>query len=108
MTIAYTQSQIYTALKDAGFPQDTWHTMDAIAGAESSWLPDVIQAGQPYSTTGWGTWQITPGNSVPCIGIDHALLPLEANARAAWCKYTRQGYEAWSTWGSGVYRKYLR
>jgi len=59
--------------------------MTAIAGAESSYS-NAIQKEQPYATTGWGTWQITPGNSVPSIAVDLALLDLVTNARAALVK----------------------
>lgn len=106
----YTATEIYNALIAAGFPNDghTCQTMDAIAGAESSWLPDCIQQGEPYQTTGWGTWQITPGNEVPSVGVDHELLPLAVNARAAHYLWSRRGYEPWSTYNSGVYKRYLR
>lgn len=105
---AYTQQQIYAALGEAGFDESVWQIMDAIAGAESSWLRGVVQAGQPYATTGWGTWQITPGDSTPSVATDEGLLPLDVNARAAFVKFTAQGLQAWATWNSGVYKKYLR
>lgn len=108
MTSAYTQDQVYVALRAAGFPPNLLQTMDAIGGAESSWLIGCIQQGEPYSTTGWGTWQITPGNSEPLVGVDDELLPIRANARAAWLKYKAQGLDAWSTWKNGAYRRYLR
>lgn len=82
--------------------------MDAIAGAESSWLQNVVQQGQPYCLTGWGTWQITPGDSVPTVGVNQALLPIGINARAAFVKFKSQGLGAWTTWRNGVYKKYLR
>lgn len=105
---AYTRSEIWDALSEVGFPRSIWQIMDAIAGAESSWLRDVIQQDQPYATTGWGTWQITPGNSVPGVATDLALLPLATNARAALVKWQKQGLHAWSTYNSGAYQKYLR
>lgn len=104
----YNVHQIYNALIGAGFPNDTLRTMDAIAGAESSWQIGCIQQGEPYQTRGWGTWQITPGNEVPSVGIDHALLDLDTNARAAHALWRTRGFEPWSTYNSGVYKKYLR
>jgi Lysozyme like domain len=104
----YTAQEIHAALGAAGFDPTLWTVMDAIAGAESSWLPMVIQKGEPYDTTGWGTWQITPGNSEPSIGIDRQILPLLVNAKCAKVKYDAQGLEAWTTWRNGIYEKYVR
>jgi hypothetical protein len=106
--VQYTAIEVHQALESAGFPPELWTVFDAIAGAESSWLPMVIQQGEPYATTGWGTWQITPGNSVPAVGIDRQLLPIAVNARAAKVKYEAQGLDAWTTWRSGRYKLYLR
>lgn len=104
----FSHGQISQALLAAGFPASVIPTMVAIAGAESS-FSNAIQKGQPYKTTGWGTFQITPGNSVPSVGVDLQLLDLRLNARAAWYKYHTlgQGLHAWSTYTNGVYRKYL-
>ena len=104
----YTSLEVHTALVAAGFPDSLLVIMDAIGGAESSWLPNVIQQGQPYATTGWGTWQITPGDSVPSVGVDRQLLPIEVNARAAHAKWTTQGLDAWTTYRNGVFRRYIR
>jgi hypothetical protein len=104
----YTQAEIYVALRAAGFAEELLPTMDAIAGAESSWTIGCVQEGQPYRSTGWGTWQITPGNSEPAIGIDDQLLPLDTNARAAYAKWLVQGLHAWSTYTSGKYKSYAR
>lgn len=104
--ITYAHVDVRLALLSAGFATAELTTMLAIAGAESSWS-NAIQVGQPYQTTGWGCWQITPGNSVPTVGIDQALLDLYTNARAAWVKYAGQGFHAWSTFNSGVYERYV-
>lgn len=104
----YTVQEVADALTDVGFPANVIRTMTMIAGAESSWS-NAIQKFQPYDTTGWGTWQITPGNSVPAsIGQDMALLDLRTNARAALWKYQRQGLAAWSTYNSKVFLDYER
>jgi hypothetical protein len=81
----------------------------AITGAESSYLPGIIQQGQPYATTGWGLWQITPGNSESQFGQDYQLLDPWNNAEAAVAKYRDAGstFRPWSTYNDGAYLKYL-
>src|SRR5882757_5272196 len=98
--LRYTRQDILDALTAAGFPDWSLDTMAAIGVAESSWTT-AIQKGQPYATTGWGTWQITPGNSVPHVGVDMDLLDLHVNARAAMVKFSERGYHPWSTWTNG-------
>jgi hypothetical protein len=81
----------------------------AITGAESSFLPGILQPGQPYSTTGWGLWQITPGNSVPRYGTDFQLLDPWNNAEAAVSKYDAAGgFTPWTTWLDGAYAQFLQ
>lgn len=82
--------------------------MAAIAFPESGANPAAVQQGQPYATTGWGLWQITPGNSVPSVGINEALLDPLTNARAAVAKYNSQGLGAWTTFTSGAYKQFLQ
>lgn len=82
--------------------------MVAISLAESSGNPSAIQQGQPYARTGWGLWQITPGDSEPSVGKDHELLDPEKNAEAAYLKYKAQGLSAWSTYTSGAYARYMQ
>ena len=60
----------------------------AITGAESSYLPGIIQPGVDYcgsgaDKAGWGMWQITCGNSVPQYGTDFQVLDPWNNAEAA-------------------------
>jgi hypothetical protein len=102
----YTRAQILDALNTAGFPPSSLDIMAAVAVAESSWT-NAIQKGQPYATTGWGTWQITPGNSVPSVGVDMDLLDLYTNARAAHVKFMERGYLPWVTYTNGKYKQYL-
>ena len=90
----------------AGGPANVAVIMAAIAMAESGGR-NVIQQGQPYGTTGWGLWQITPGNSEPKFGVDQALLVPINNARAAVAKYQSQGLGAWTTYTSGAYKQFL-
>lgn len=94
----------------AGGPANVANVAAAIAFPESSANPGAIQQGQPYSTTGWGLWQITPGNSVPSVGTDRQLLDPLTNARAAVIKYKAAGnsFTPWTTYTSGAYRAYLQ
>lgn len=68
---------------------------------------NVIQQGEPYQTTGWGVWQITPGNSVPSVAVNNGLLSLIPNAKAAVAKVRSQGLGAWTTITSGAYAPYF-
>lgn len=105
-TISYSAAESYWTL--AGGPPSLAATMAAIASAESGLQPGVVQQGQPYATTGWGLWQITPGDSEPQIGTDKALLSPLTNAKAAVAKYNSGGLSQWTTYTSGAYRQYLR
>lgn len=105
--MAYSFAQLEAFAIQGGFPSSLAPTMAAIAMAESSGN-NVVQQGQPYSTTGWGLWQITPGNSVPSVGTDQALLNPVANAQAAWAKYQGQGLGAWTTYTSGAYKQFMQ
>jgi hypothetical protein len=93
----------------AGGPSSVAITAEAITGAESSFLPGILQPGQPYSTTGWGLWQITPGDSVPAYGEDYQLLDPWNNAEAAVFKYDAAGgFTPWTTYVDGAYENYLQ
>ncbi len=102
-----TFSQIEQTWIKAGGNPALAPTMAAIAEAESSGRPGAVQSGQPYSTTGWGLWQITPGNSVPSAGTNSALLNPIANAKAAIAKLNSQGLRAWTTYNDGAYRRFM-
>lgn len=84
-------AQVMAAWIKAGGPPNVAKTMAGIAMAESGDQPGIVQKGQPYSTTGWGLWQITPGNSEPKAGTDNALLDPVNNAKAALMKYQGAG-----------------
>jgi hypothetical protein len=80
----------------------------AITGAESGFNPRIVQQGQPYATTGWGLWQITPGNSEPQAGIDGQLLNGPSNAIAAVAKYRGAGgFSPWTTFEDGAYLRFM-
>lgn len=76
----------------------------AITGQESSRYPQIIQAGQPYATTGWGLWQITPGDSAPAFGINYALLNPLNNGKAAKWKFDQA--HGWSPWYADLFGRY--
>lgn len=104
----------YDAIKQlwiqAGGPPDAADTAAAITMPESSANPANVQQGQPYATTGWGLWQITPGNSVPSVGINQALLDPLTNARAAVAKFRAAGnsFSPWTTYVDGKYKQFLQ
>jgi hypothetical protein len=80
----------------------------AITGAESSFQPGIIQPDQPYSTTGWGLWQITAGNSVSQYGTDYQILDPWNNAEAAVSKFDAAGgFTPWTTYVDGAYTNFL-
>ena len=71
---------------------------------EASFAPGNIQLGQPYSTTGWGLWQITPGDSGNLTyGQDYQLLDPWNNAEQAALKCLNaqnagETYGCWTPW----------
>jgi hypothetical protein len=94
----------------AGGPGGGWaHIAAAITGAESGFRPGAVQQGQPYATTGWGLWQITPGNSEPQFGVNQALLNPMNNAGAAVAKFRGAGYTfaPWTTFMDGAYLQFM-
>jgi hypothetical protein len=107
--MGYTYSQLEGYWTGAGGSAATAPIAAAIAMAESAGS-DVIQQGQPYSTTGWGVWQITPGNSEPQIGTDSQLLNPQTNAKAAVAKWEAAGksFAPWTTFTSGKYLQFLK
>jgi Lysozyme like domain len=103
--LSFSQVENYWIM--AGGPAAVAPIMAAISTAESGRDANAIQQGQPYATTGWGLWQITPGDSEPQIGTNEQLLNPLTNARAAVAKYNSQGLGAWTTYTSGIYERYL-
>lgn len=102
-------AQIYNWAVAAGFNPAAAVVMTAITYPESGGHPGIVQSGQPYATTGWGLTQITPGNSVPSVGVNEQLLDGATNLRAAFVKYSAAGnsFRPWTTYTSGAYRGYL-
>jgi hypothetical protein len=90
----------------------------AITGAESSFLPGIIQPGVDYcgsgaDKAGWGLWQITCGNSVPQYGTDFQVLDPWNNAEEAVYKCVQDmdaGFNCftpWTTYNDGAYTGFL-
>ena len=102
----WSNQQLAAALRVAGVGPGDAADLVATSHPESGGC-GVIQQGQPYGTTGWGAWQITPGNSESQFGTNGALLNLEPNAEAAAAKLKSQGLGAWTTFTSGAYRPFL-
>lgn len=102
-------ADVYRVARQAGFSPAQAIIATAITNPESGRQPGVVQSGQPYSTTGWGLWQITPGNSVPSVGTDDALLDPLTNARAAYAKFQGAGnsFRPWTTYTDNAYQSYL-
>lgn len=86
---------------------DTLVIVVALAEPESGDDASAVQQGQPYATTGWGAWQVTPGNSEPQCGTDEKLLSLTANACAMAAKLKAQGLKAWSTYQQALYLPFM-
>lgn len=108
-----TNTQTYAQMEGlwiaAGGDPKVASIMAAIATHESQGEATIIQQGQPYATTGWGLWQITPGNSEPSVGIDQALLDPLTNAKAAVIKYKAAGFQPWEAdYATGLYKQYLQ
>jgi hypothetical protein len=106
MVTCYNNLQLAAFLRRSGMDAGNAAYLVATAHPESNGC-DEIQQGQPYSSQGWGIWQITPGNSEPKFGINSALLQPQANADAANAKVESQGLSAWTTISSGAYLPYF-
>ena len=103
-----TFDQVAAVAVKAGFPPGPAVIAVAVTTPESGRDATIVQQGQPYATTGWGLWQITPGNSEPQFGIDQQLLHPMNNARAAHAKWAGAGgFTPWTTFTSGKYLPYM-
>jgi hypothetical protein len=103
-----TWRQVAAVALAGGFPPGAAVIATAITMPEAGRNPAAVQAGQPYSQTGWGLWQITPGNSVPRYGTDRRLLVPLANARAAHWKWQQAGgFSPWTTFMAGKEQPYI-
>jgi Lysozyme like domain len=100
--------QVAAVALAAGFPPGPAVVATAITTCESGRDATIVQAGEPYATTGWGLWQITPGDSEPQFGTNNAMLNPVNNARAAHAKWAAAGgFSPWTTFGDGCYAQYM-
>lgn len=103
-----TWQQVAAVAIKAGFPPGPAVIATAITMPESGRDATIVQQNQPYATTGWGLWQITPGNSEPQYGIDNQLLDPSRNAGAAYAKwYVAGSFRPWTTFVAGLEQPYL-
>ena len=117
-TLGYAQIQGFWVIAGGPTASAGGYTDDeiaaAITGAESSFLPGIIQQNVDYcgsgaNRAGWGLWQITCGNSVPAFCTDFHQLDPWNNAEAAVAKYKDAGgFTPWSTYTSGAYLSHLQ
>ena len=93
----------------AGFTGDDVAIAAAIAMAESGGNPRIYNpetaAGTPQGKGSYGLWQIYLKAHPEFAGWN--LYDPQTNANAAYRVYQQQGWNAWSTFKSGAYRKYL-
>lgn len=95
-----TDDQVARYAYAAGFRGGDLAIAVALTHPESGGDPQAVQKGQPAASTGWGLWQITPGNT--------ALLDPQANANAAYAKYKAAGgFSPWTTFVNGTYLHWL-
>jgi hypothetical protein len=101
-------NQVAAVAIRAGWPPGDAVIAVSITQPESSRDSSAVQQGQPYATTGWGLWQITPGNSVPQFGINQAMLDPLNNARAGHYKWAAAGsFIPWTTWAHRLNVPYI-
>lgn len=101
---------------DAGFTPEEARIMAAIALAESSGNPSALNDNPGTGDLSYGLWQINmignlgPGrlNQFGISSYDELYNPT-VNARAARSLYVaRGGFEDWSQYNNGAYKKYLQ
>lgn len=100
--------QVAAVAIHGGFPPGPAVIAVSITEPESARIADNVQQGQPYATTGWGLWQITPGDSEPQFGVKQAMLDPLNNARAAVAKWRGAGgFSPWTTWSGQLNVPYI-
>ena len=106
-------AQAYTLARNAGFNPAAAAIMAAIAGGESGYRTDA-EGDKGITTSVWGPsvglWQIRSLKADTGTGRPRDASRLKDpvfNAKAAYSVYKSQGYNAWSVYSSGAYRKFL-
>lgn len=104
--MAYSYAQLEELWIQAGGSKSLAPLMAAIALAESGGNAGATNPNDNNGTqTSWGLWQISNGtHNKPTADI---LDPL-TNAQYAVKKYKAQGLQAWGTYSSGSYRKFMK
>lgn len=109
-----TYRDLVSLARGAGFNDNYAPIMAAIALAESSGNPRSHNTNRSTGDNSYGLWQINmlgsmgPGRARE-FGIKNydELLNPQTNAHAAYDIWRDQGFNAWSTYKSGAYKKYL-
>ena len=110
----YNPSQLLQFARGAGFQGNDAHTMAAIMMAESSGDPTAHNQNAQTGDNSYGLAQINMiGNLGPArlkqFGLKNAsqLFDPATNVKAAKTVKDSSGFGAWSTYGSGAYKKFL-
>jgi hypothetical protein len=100
--------------KNAGFNASQAKTMAAIGLAESGGNTHAHNDNAKTGDNSYGLWQINmigamgaPRREAFGISSNEQLFNPSINARAAKIIYDQQGFNAWSVYRSGAYRKHL-
>lgn len=106
--------ELSTLATDAGFNSEEARVMAAIARAESSGNPSALNDNSGTGDLSYGLWQINMIGGIgpersSALGLDSYsdLYTPQTNARAAKHVYDQQGFEAWSVYKNGSYKRYL-
>jgi hypothetical protein len=80
------------------FPEHLWSVGAAIMRAESGQRPNAIGGPNRNGTYDYGCWQIN--------NTEKALDPDEGT-KIAWYKYQHSGWNPWTVYKTGAYRRFL-
>ena len=114
-TASLTDEQLAAIARQGGFADSEIPTAVAIAKAESGGNPRAHNNNANTGDNSYGLWQINMiGSMGPArrksfgIVTNEALFDPVTNAKAAHQVYKEQGWNAWSVYKSGSYRKFLQ
>jgi hypothetical protein len=106
------RDEIATYARSAGFTGDDVGIAVAVAMAESGGNPDAHNTKPPDNS--YGLWQINMyGNLGPArraqfhLASNDALFSPAINARAARGVFQSQGWNGWTTYTTGAYKKFM-
>ena len=105
-----TNEQIKASASRAGFIGPDINTIAAIANAESNRNVSATTH-EPNGTTSYGVYQINSiwlGNTVDGTKVTVSNLhDLDFSSKVAYYIFKKSGFNAWTTYKTGVYKKYL-